>query len=429
MNYNFDDYLNVVKLNIKNKKLHAPICTELESHLQDSADFYVEIGYDEVTAKYKALEDMGPPHYVAENLAKLHKLSTGQVIAEVIYTVFMVAVIGFSVIGFLGSFVITWDYNNSDDLLLSLAPVLVGFIMSVRHKRVLPARLAIILAVADFGTLIGFWNITLVRVFGLWVESRTIMEIDMYGKYQNVFVLILSVVLTVAVTGLLIFTYDKISTYVSTPNVASVNFKRIFDLVAIPLLCVVVAGTAVNEAYVRQSDIEEKEKWSKVVAEFCDYCLENEKITVNDIDDVLAHFDYLEFKEYNHTDDPSCTRHLSAVIGEKSEAFPHFCICVMEDGSIEIEVVAYILNSVWEQEDKGYTFGSNPLARLDQGDDVTKYTEIIKNENLMLFYKYDAETDEVRYKTLFAYGDGYFDNFTHHIAVDSGKITSIYYDD
>ncbi len=50
MTYNFDDYLNVVKQNIKNKKLHAQICAELESHLQDSADFYAEIGYDEKTA-------------------------------------------------------------------------------------------------------------------------------------------------------------------------------------------------------------------------------------------------------------------------------------------------------------------------------------------------------------------------------------------
>ena len=44
MVYNFDDYLNSVKHNIKNKKLHEPICAELESHLRDSADFYVEIG-------------------------------------------------------------------------------------------------------------------------------------------------------------------------------------------------------------------------------------------------------------------------------------------------------------------------------------------------------------------------------------------------
>ena len=78
MTYNFDAYLNSVKRNIKNKKLHAPICAELESHLQDSADFYVEIGYDEETANKKALEDMGEPATVGENMAKLHKLSGWQ---------------------------------------------------------------------------------------------------------------------------------------------------------------------------------------------------------------------------------------------------------------------------------------------------------------------------------------------------------------
>ena len=78
MTYNFDAYLNSVKRNIKNKKLHATICAELESHLQDSSDFYVEIGYDEETANRKALEDMGEPTTVGESMAKLHKLSGWQ---------------------------------------------------------------------------------------------------------------------------------------------------------------------------------------------------------------------------------------------------------------------------------------------------------------------------------------------------------------
>ena len=59
MTYNFDDYLNTVRQYIDNKKLHAPICAELESHLQDSADFYVEIGYDEETANKKVMMSAG----------------------------------------------------------------------------------------------------------------------------------------------------------------------------------------------------------------------------------------------------------------------------------------------------------------------------------------------------------------------------------
>lgn len=423
MNYNFDDYLNVVKLNIKNKKLHAPICTELESHLQDSADFYVEIGYDEVTAKYKALEDMGPPHYVAEDLAKLHKLSAGQIFAEGIYTLLMIPVIVMALL----SPIISISYSHA--FFFMLMPILAGYILSVCHKRVLPARLAVISAVVNFKVLISFWSETVARLTGQWADYRTIQEIAYGVKNQNIIISIFSFILTVAVIGLLIFTYRKISIYIRTPNISSVNFKRVFSFVAIPLLCIVFTSVQATDIYLNKADIEEHEEWCSVVEKFCDYCVENEKITVNDIDDVLAHFDYLEFKEYNHTDDPSCTRHLSAIIGEKSEAFPHFYICVMEDGSIEIEVVAYILNSVWEQEDKGYTFGSNPLERLNQGDNVTKFIDVVKDENLLFFYRYDAADDEVTYSTWFSTGESVFESFDFYVTVDSGIITFIYSDD
>lgn len=428
MDYTIESYLNVVKGYIKNKKLHEPICAELENHLRDAADFYVEIGYDEVTAKFKALEDMGPPHYVAEDLAKLHELSYGQKFAEAVYTVIMVVAIGLALAGYLFSKLIV-DYTHSEDFVFMIVPVLIGFIMSVKHKRVLPARMAIILAVASFGSLIDFWNMSLARVLGMWVEYRTMMELDMYGQTQNGLIQLGSVVLTVAVIGLLVFVYDRISTYVRTPSAASVDFKRMFEICAIPVLCVILISFAATQAYMHQADVKEKEEWNKVVAEFCDYCLENEKITEDEIDDVIAHFDYLEFEEYEHTDDPYCKKHLSAVIGDKSIAFPHFYICVMEDGTVKIEVVAYILNSVWEQEEKGYSFGNNPLERLNEGDDASKFTDIVKEENLLFYYRYNAESDEVTYSTTFQAGDSAFDGFTFYVTVDSGIITNTYYDD
>ncbi|MBQ7043802.1 MAG: hypothetical protein IJN78_04265 [Clostridia bacterium] len=429
MNYNFDDYLNVVKQNIKNKKLHAPICAELESHLQDSADFYVEIGYDEVTAKYKALEDMGPPHYVAEDLAKLHKLSAGQIFAEVVYIVLMLPVIGMALL----SPVISISYSHA--FFFMLVPVIAGYIMSVCHKRILPARMAVISAVINFKVLISYWSETVARLTGQWADYRTMQEIAYGTKNQNMIISIIALLLTVAVIGLLIFTYRKISIYIRTPNISSVNFKRVFSIVAIPLLCIVFAGAQATDIYLHQADLEEKEKWCSVVEDFCDYCLEKEKITAADIDGVLAHFDYLEFKEYEHIDDTRCIRHLSAIIGEKSEAFPHFYICIMEDGSIRIEIVSYIntveyySDSDWKQESDHYTWDDNPLMDLNIGDDATKFFDVIKDENLLLFYRYDAEDDEVIYSTYFIVGESIFDNFTFYVTVDSGKIIKTAYDD
>jgi hypothetical protein len=426
--FNFDDYLNVVKLNIKNKKLREPICEELESHLQEAANFYSEIGYDDSMAKYKALEDMGPPHYVAEDLAKLHELSIGQIFTQAVYTVLMVAAIGLTLAGSLFSKFIV-DYTHSDDFVFMIVPVLIGFIMSVKHKRVLPARMAIILAVASFGSLIDFWNMALVRIFGMWVEYRTMMELDMYGQTQSGLIKLGSIVLTVVVIGLLAFVYERISTYVLTPSAASVEFKRMFEICVIPVLCVILIGFAATKMYMHRADVKEKEEWNKVVAEFCDYCLENEKITAEKVDDVIAHFDYLEFIEYEHTDDPCCKKHFSAAIGDKSIAFPHFYICVMEDGTVEIEVVAYMLNSVWEQEEKGYSFGNNPLESLNEGADITEFTDVVKEEELQFFYKYKADSDEVTYSTTFKAGESAFDAFIFYVTVDSGIITNTYYDD
>ena len=423
MNYNFDDYLNIVKQNIKNKKLHAPICAELEGHLQDSADFYVEIGYDERTAKFKALEDMGPPHYVAEDLAKLHKLSAGQVLAQVIYTALMIPVIGIALL----SPIVSISYSQA--FFFMLMPVLAGYIMSVYHKRILPARMAVVSAVINFKVLISYWSETVARLTGQWADYRTMQEIAYGTKNKIIHIYIIALILTVAVIGLLIFTYRKISIYIRTPSISSIKFKRIFNFVAIPLLCTVFAGAQATDIYMRQADIDEKEKWNSVVEDFCDYCLENEKITADGVDAVLAHFDYLEFKEYEHIDDTRCTRHLSAIIGEKSEAFPHFSICVFEDGSVKMDVFMYYRLSEQKGQNKDYTWDNNPLMKLDKGDEITKFLDVVKSEDLAFFYMYDAEDDKVSYSTNFNVGESIFDNFTFYVTVDSGKITRTAYDD
>lgn len=425
MNYNFDDYLNVVRQNIKNKKLHAPICAELESHLQDAADFYVEIGYDEVTAKYKALEDMGPPHNAAEDLAKLHKLSVWQIVAEVIYAAIFAVAMYLTPFSIIVNMLSIWAYAFS----FVTVTVLAGFVLSVRHKRILPACLATILAIVNFDNIISFCRFVFAHVSGQWTYYRAIMEIDYNGEQLNIIFKIISVIMAIVITGLLIFTCKKISDYVRTPNVGSARFKRVFEFIAISALCVSLMVPVINETYINQYEYEEYEAWRSMVTEFSEYCLEHEKLTANDIDDVIEHFDYLEFKEYGHRDDYDCIRHLTAVIGEKSEAFPHLYICVMADGSIEIAVCASDLNSVWEQGTKGYTISNHPLQSLNKGDDITKFMDIVKQDNMMLFYNYDAEKDEAVYYTVYNAGESHFDNFTFYARVDSGKITQTSYDE
>jgi len=81
----FDEYINVVKACIKNKKLHGEICDELESHLYAEKSFYTELGYDEATAELKAVEVMGDPVEMGEKMAGLHELSPRQRASEIIF--------------------------------------------------------------------------------------------------------------------------------------------------------------------------------------------------------------------------------------------------------------------------------------------------------------------------------------------------------
>ena len=141
--------------------------------------------------------------------------------------------------------------------------------------------------------------------------------------------------------------------------------------------------------------------------------------------------------------------HLSANIGDTSIACPHFYISVKEDDTVEIGVVSFYstnlrsinpfvfaratdYDTVWTQFDSGYSNDKNPMNRLDQGDPAEKFSDIVKDENLMFIYKYYAETDEVYYITYMLFDDSaadiFFGGFTCKVSVESGVIETVYTD-
>ena len=75
-----EDYLdNVVPEKISPQK-QDELRAELESHIYDRVDFYMESGYDEETALEKAVEQMGETESVKRNFSALYYDSTPKAI-------------------------------------------------------------------------------------------------------------------------------------------------------------------------------------------------------------------------------------------------------------------------------------------------------------------------------------------------------------
>lgn len=69
---NTNDYIKAVLGHIKNKSYLAVIEQELKNHIDDRTDYYKEIGYDEETSLQKAMEHIGSPDDVGEQMNRLH---------------------------------------------------------------------------------------------------------------------------------------------------------------------------------------------------------------------------------------------------------------------------------------------------------------------------------------------------------------------
>lgn len=71
-----EDYLNTVIPKKLSEDKKSELRAEIECHIYDRADFYMEIGYDEATAFEKAVEQMGEAEPVCEEFETIYKDSS-----------------------------------------------------------------------------------------------------------------------------------------------------------------------------------------------------------------------------------------------------------------------------------------------------------------------------------------------------------------
>ena len=306
MTYNFDAYLNTVRRNIKNKKLHAAICAELESHLQDSADFYVEIGYDEETANRKALEDMGEPTTVGESMAKLHKLSGWQ---KFLFSGFLfVAVLKFLDIFSVNSVVAGWltqfilinqpkdAFMLSGEIVSLLITVTAGIAITLYTKRKSPATASIVILLLEAPSLWCFSSVVWMTIKG---------NLDEYLKETVALTAVDYTVITIS--AVLIFSALLIPAIcviraIGKPFFDSRKLKKNVKIFTVSFALVLSAVYLGIFAYVDRKDKEQFELYSRVVADMCDLCMEKGRITADDFEEVKERFDYLEIKEIDLND-------------------------------------------------------------------------------------------------------------------------------
>lgn len=68
-------YIAAIVSKIDSKKKKWEIEKELAEHIDELMDFYINNGMSEEDAEEKAVEEMGPPETVSEELAKLHNIN------------------------------------------------------------------------------------------------------------------------------------------------------------------------------------------------------------------------------------------------------------------------------------------------------------------------------------------------------------------
>ena len=442
MNYNFDEYLNTVRRYINNKKLHTPICAELESHLQDSADFYAEIGYDEETANRKALEDMGEPKKVAMSLSALHDISD---IYKILIGIYIFAAVLKIIDSLLASYVsLPWlmslqlndVYPFFGEFFYLIIFLVSGLALSLKTSRYSPAVFAAILTIVDLGSVAVFNLIALITARGKldelvhclrdWEYVPDFTSEEYFASY------LLTGLFFALVTSLFVCTCIK----VSKPMSGGHRIKMFFIIASVVLMCVSSVTVIGVTARIDSKDKTQYELYTRTVSDAVDMLKEMKSINTYDTDKVLQYFDYLEF-EKTRDNKQKCDSYC-AVIGEPALTIPELHLSVYDSGTVELKfsvdqrakavalsplLFAYLLSEDsgvgrWEQ-----SIASNAIVNYattsTECDSLDAMFDIIRLYSCSFSYTNDSDNSY----------DKYYFNFEIYDFLTNNKYCSVYADE
>ncbi len=332
MNYNFDDYLNTVRQNIKNKKLHAPVCAELESHLQDSADFYVEIGYDEETANRKALEDMGEPHSIAEKFGKLYNLSFVQYLMFVFYCI---AVFG----NFIANiFLIFEDVNNAfvifKHFLVVAVLMLCGLYLSLSYGRKAPAVISAAALISGIPSVL-FFSVAVSYLITGQLKSFAHMMLRTETKCFTADVCsVISIVLLLIIFGF--FSLSIIMAVRASNSFVKSGYKikTVFCSVSAVLICTFLVVFAITYVEVQKQETDHAKHFSELRSDFLGFIENDEKPLEGDAEYIVDYFSDFDFERSVRYDYKGSA--VTELKGRKGVAVLEFSVC--EDKSFSAKI-------------------------------------------------------------------------------------------
>lgn len=70
---NVENFLETVCQEIKYKPIRANISEELQQHIQEIKDEYIQEGMEEKEAEERAVKQMGEPEKIGKELNKIHR--------------------------------------------------------------------------------------------------------------------------------------------------------------------------------------------------------------------------------------------------------------------------------------------------------------------------------------------------------------------
>ncbi|MBQ8575536.1 MAG: hypothetical protein IJ447_05770 [Clostridia bacterium] len=331
----FEGYLSVVRSTIHNKRLHDPICLELEGHMQDKADFYVEIGYDELTAQRKALEEMGDPRLVAENMGKIHNLSGKQYLVLVAYhiAVFvnLIMELGlFNLIDFFGegsNYSFVYLKHFSAFVLLILWSVW----LSLSYRRKTPAITSVITILSGIPSVWWFsFAFTHLITGKLEYFAGKMLCSDKFWFDVN-FTCISAVVIFGLILALSVATVIMSIRYNNSAFMSDKKIKKNTLIAFLSMLLVFAVVFSVNYIEVEKQETIHAETFADLRIRFIDFIQNDGNGAEGDVENILTLFNDVEFTQQTTVNDYG--QKITELKGKKGVAVLEFF--VNEDKSLD----------------------------------------------------------------------------------------------
>lgn len=240
-----EDYLDSVIPQKISKSTKAEIRAEIEAHIYDRADFYIEIGYDEDTAFEKAVEHMGEGEEVRFEFESIYEDSTRKAVLLFVSSLFvdLLAVI----LGFGGA--VVWALSSDNVMYFTFESLLVSacvacfsfFTIHYAYMYNQPKKLkAIGFANMIMSLFNAFANSVYYPLAFLLIEAFYDLFIVDEGHYfgdRN-----LSLIISVPVCILSFVLYLKLEKAKVESRRRKISFQKLFGIYAVAFTVVCTAG-------------------------------------------------------------------------------------------------------------------------------------------------------------------------------------------